>query len=280
MGFAWLYNSLLSQVLFGFGTLTHKDSTCFLTFVFVLSSWRPLNHNQHGPSVFGPRLFYGRAIVAGLWPNAPRAPEIATEQLFNADVWLRTCGWRWWQAIRRGSCTIRGRICRHLPVGLCHCSEQHLSRALGAQQQLELCLWCWSTSLVRSQEHIWILLFQWPPDWRVKFHGGQSWRTPCCKLQQDLLQAWHAMELFQMRMGVAPVAPFQFWEAAFLELLFTTMLVFVILSVTASRTGLANNSWMHISCRKNLLCSILLCGQIQSTRMKLNWTRCASVCMV
>ena len=85
---------------------------------------------------------------------------------------------------------------------------------------------------------------------------------------------------FQMRMGVAPVAPFQFWEAAFLELLFTTMLVFVILSVTASRTGLANNSWMHISCRKNLLCSILLCGQIQSTRMKLNWTRCASVCMV
>lgn len=26
---------------------------------------------------------------------------------------------------------LRGRICRHLPVGLCHCSEQHLSRALG-----------------------------------------------------------------------------------------------------------------------------------------------------
>ena len=63
-----LYSSLQSRALFGFGKLSHKDSTCFLTSLFssfFLSSWRPLNHKRHGPSVFGPRLFEGWAIVAG-----------------------------------------------------------------------------------------------------------------------------------------------------------------------------------------------------------------------
>ena len=42
-------------------------------------------------------------------------------------------------------------------------------------------------------------------------------------------------EVFHLPMGVAPVAPFEFGDAAFLEVLYTAMLCFVILSVTASR---------------------------------------------
>jgi len=44
-------------------------------------------------------------------------------------------------------------------------------------------------------------------------------------------------EVFHLPMGVAPVAPFEFGDAAFLEVLYTAMLCFVILSVTASRTN-------------------------------------------
>eukprot|EP00438_Fugacium_kawagutii_P006998 Skav233395 [mRNA] locus=scaffold1038:265494:265712:- [translate_table: standard] len=42
-------------------------------------------------------------------------------------------------------------------------------------------------------------------------------------------------EIFQMQIGVAPAPSLHFAEAAFLELVFTSMLVFVVISVTASR---------------------------------------------
>lgn len=81
--------------------------------------------------------------------------------------------------------------------------------------------------------------------------GQITWRTVMAytvlQITAGFMAGLACYGVFQMRMGVAPVAPFHFWEAGLLELLFTTMLVFVILSVTASRTGLANNSWLHIA---------------------------------
>ncbi|CAK9016119.1 Probable aquaporin NIP7-1 (NOD26-like intrinsic protein 7-1) (AtNIP7 [Durusdinium trenchii] len=43
--------------------------------------------------------------------------------------------------------------------------------------------------------------------------------------------------VFQLPMGVSPVDPFSFWDAAFLEVVYTAMLCFVVLSVATSRTN-------------------------------------------
>lgn len=71
--------------------------------------------------------------------------------------------------------------------------------------------------------------------------GQITWRTVMAytvlQITAGFMAGLACYGVFQMRMGVAPVAPFHFWEAGLLELLFTTMLVFVILSVTASRTN-------------------------------------------
>ena len=70
--------------------------------------------------------------------------------------------------------------------------------------------------------------------------GQISWRTVMAytvlQITAGFIAGIACYEVFQMRMGVAPTEPFHLGEAAFLEVLFTTMLVFVVLSVTASRT--------------------------------------------
>ena len=63
-----------------------------------------------------------------------------------------------------------------------------------------------------------------------------------CLLQVSagLLAGMACYEVFQVPMGVAPIAPFGFWDAAFLEALYTGMLCFVVLNVAVSR--MANSS--------------------------------------
>ncbi|CAJ1331796.1 unnamed protein product [Effrenium voratum] len=60
-----------------------------------------------------------------------------------------------------------------------------------------------------------------------------------CLLQVSagLLAGMACYEVFQVPMGVAPIAPFGFWDAAFLEALYTGMLCFVVLNVAVSRNN-------------------------------------------
>ena len=87
----------------------------------------------------------------------------------------------------------------------------------------------------------------------VSFACGLTRKTPwpqviayiLLQISAGLVAGIACHEIFEQPLGVSPKAPFGFWDAAFLEALYTLMLCFVVLNVCTSRSNNPDKDQNH-----------------------------------
>ncbi|CAE7381491.1 glpF6 [Symbiodinium microadriaticum] len=87
----------------------------------------------------------------------------------------------------------------------------------------------------------------------VSFACGLTRKTPwpqviayiLLQISAGLVAGIACHEIFQQPLGVSPIPPFGFWDASFLEALYTGMLCFVVLSVSTSKNNNPDRDQNH-----------------------------------